>query len=60
MMKIFRCTRNRFYSRCTAQVDLSNRQGYYIQARSESDALARMALTFSNDKDGFTVEPWIA
>lgn len=58
-MKTYRCTRNALYAHCTEQTDKSLRQGYYIQARSESDALARMALAFPNDRDGFTVEPWI-
>lgn len=59
MMKTYRCTRNAPYMHRVEQTDKSLRQGYYVQAQSESDALAYMTLTFSDDRDGFTVELWI-
>lgn len=57
---IFRCTRNQPYQHedAIAGADLSCRQGYYIEASSEAEAIAKMMLRFSEDRLGFTAQFW--
>lgn len=47
----YRCTRNQPY---TEHTELSAREGHYIEAESEFDALIRMGKKFPNDTAGFT------
>jgi hypothetical protein len=60
MKKIYRLTRHL----CTnpnarAFSDLSARQGYYIQAENEDEALKKMAKVFPNESQ-FTCHEWQA
>lgn len=55
----FRCTRNALYvtANCLGSQDTSSRQGYYVCATSEREALKIMAAQFPAEvKFGFTVE----
>jgi hypothetical protein len=57
-MKIYRCTR----CTCTnpnarAYSDLSARQGYYVRAENESEALKQMARDFPKETN-FTCHEW--
>ena len=44
--------------KCIGQNDLSARQGYYVTADTEGEALAIMRRNFPNDTHGFTVKLW--
>lgn len=60
MQKEYRCTRNATYShKCIGHDDLTARQGYYIKASSEEEALQKMAVRFPEEMSyGFTVQEW--
>lgn len=58
----YRCTRNEPYQPGLAYFppaykDLSQRQGYYIEAESKEEAIAKMQSLFFEDRFGFTAEP---
>jgi hypothetical protein len=55
-MNEYRCTRNQPYldPRCFGHTDLETRQGYYIKAESEQDAIAQMTELYPDDNAGFT------
>ncbi|MFL9456027.1 MULTISPECIES: hypothetical protein, partial [Nostocales] len=58
-MTEFRCTRNALYvtASCLGNQDTSSRQGYYVFATSELEALKIMSAMFPEEaKAGFTVE----
>jgi hypothetical protein len=62
-MKEFRCTRNAPYANpeCLGHAALRCRQGYYIQAENEHEALREMVKQFPSEQDnmhGFTAEFW--
>lgn len=59
MLNEYRCTRNSPYG-YTAQghKDLSARQGHYINATSEKEAIREMMKRFPHDMMGFTVQLW--
>ena len=47
MQKEYRCTRSALYTHdCLGHDDITVRQGYYIKADSEEEALQRMATGF--------------
>lgn len=51
----FRCTRNSPYLHdCLGHDDIKSRQGYYVIAKTEEDALRVMARDFPKDIAGFT------
>ncbi len=56
----YRCTRNQPYLNlnCFGYTDLESRQGYYIKAESEQDAIAQMAQLYPDDDAGFTAHLW--
>jgi hypothetical protein len=55
----YRCTRNQPYQHeCFGKNDLGARQGYYINATSEEEALKVMAAEHPADTAGFTAELW--
>ncbi len=61
LKKQFRCTRNTPYvseDELLGKSDLSARQGYYVWADSEEDAIAQMSERFPSDNKGFTVKVW--
>jgi len=54
----YRCTRNEPYMHnCLGRDDIRVRQGYYVHADSEEEALRQMALDFPKDRHGFTATP---
>lgn len=59
-MPEFRCTRNALYDDGGQEdADLSVRQGHYITADNEEQALEEMRIRFPKEVDaGFTVHPW--
>jgi hypothetical protein len=60
-MKEYRCTRNQPYldPKCFGFADMAARQGYYLKAESENEALAQMAQLFPNEVSvGFTAQEW--
>jgi hypothetical protein len=67
-MNEYRCTRNRIYESpgCPGHTQLEARQGHYIQADSEADALIAMWESFPDDvewakargMDAFTATLW--
>lgn len=60
-MNEYRCTSNAPYSnpKCFGYTDLAARQGYYIKAESEQEAIALMQQEFPDDTTGFTIELWV-
>ena len=62
----WRCTRNVFYrnKNCMGHDDFSTRQGYYIRADTEVEALMQMVRQFPQDVidqsavNAFTVDKW--
>lgn len=53
--KEFRCTRGAPYTHpCAGEFDLTARQGYYLRAVDEADALRQMRTMFPFDKAAFT------
>lgn len=60
MFKQYRCTRNALYLHdCIGKKNLSARQGYYIKAKSEDEAIKIMEQRFPSEAQaGFTVEKW--
>lgn len=52
----YRCTRNELYTHpsCPGHEDLTARQGYYIKALTEEQALRVMCKDFPHDTEGFT------
>lgn len=59
-MNEYRCTRNQPYlnPKCFGHTDLEARQGYYLKAESEEDAIALMEQQFPCDTAGFTAHRW--
>lgn len=59
-MHEFRCTRNKPFQnpKCFGHTDLEARQGYYLKAANEQDALAQMAILYPTDDAGFTAQLW--
>ncbi len=59
-MKEYRCTRNQPYQgvACPGNLNTRARQGHYIIAHNEHEALMIMGNKFPNDKMGFTAELW--
>ena len=59
-MTEYRCTRNASYSHdCIGRDDLTARQGYYIHAKSEEEAMQIMASRYPDETEaGFTVQQW--
>ncbi len=59
-MNEYRCTRNAPYTspRCYGHTDLSEREGHYIKAESEQDAIAQMSKLYPRDEDGFIAQIW--
>ncbi|MCT7986453.1 hypothetical protein NG796_24585 [Laspinema sp. A4] len=59
-MPEFRCTRNALYDDGGQEdADLSVRQGHYIIAQNEEQALEEMRARFPKEVEaGFTVHPW--
>jgi hypothetical protein len=58
-MNEYRCTRNSPYMHeCFGKNDTGARQGYYIVASSEQEALKVMADEHPADRYGFTCELW--
>jgi hypothetical protein len=59
-MPEFRCTRNALYDDGGQEnADLSVRQGHYIIAQNEEQALEEMRIRFPKEVEaGFTVQPW--
>ena len=57
-MNQYRCTRNQPYQNphCLGIPDLSARQGYYINAATEQEAIAIMAQLYPDDDAGFTAQ----
>jgi len=60
---IWRCTRNWPYRDSpTGKHNLGARQGFYLEAKNEKDALRQMAKRFPADiqvsEDPFTVKRW--
>jgi hypothetical protein len=60
-MNTYLCTRNAPYinPNCLGHTDLEARQGYYIDAKSESAARALMQEHFPDDTAGFTAQLWV-
>lgn len=53
----YRCTRNEPYKISTPGYNLTTeRQGYYIEARSRDEAIAKMQSKFWKDRLGFTAQ----
>lgn len=61
-MNEYRLTRNEPYlnPKCFGHTDLEARQGYYIKASCEEEAIALMLTQFPHDTAGFTCELWEA
>lgn len=58
MLNEYRCTRADLYRhRCLGQKDLSQRQGHYIVAKDEIDAILEMRRAFPLEV-GFTATLW--
>lgn len=58
-MTMYRCTRNQPYGKGTPGLtDKKARQGHYIEANSEKEALEKMEKLFPDDTQGFTVDVW--
>ena len=58
-LKEYRCTRNSLYSHeCLGRDDVTARQGHYIRAESEQEALTLMEQKFPDDTEGFTAKLW--
>lgn len=59
-MKEYRCTRNQPYQgvACPGNLNVYARQGYYIRANSEQEALKIMHKNFPGDWCGFTATLW--
>lgn len=57
---MFRCTRNGAYRGhdILGNTDISARQGHYIEAMNEKEAIAKMSTQFPYDKLGFTATLW--
>ena len=60
MMREYRCTCNAPYQHpCAGQLDIRERQGYYIWADCEEAAWEQMAQKFPDEtKAGFTTQEW--
>lgn len=59
-MNQYRCTRNQPYvnPKCFGHTNLEARQGFYIKAETEEEAIALMQQEFPYDDMGFTVQLW--
>lgn len=58
-MNEYRCTRNSPYGYNTpGHKDLSSRQGHYIKAFTEKEAIREMMRRFPDDMMGFTATIW--
>jgi hypothetical protein len=60
-MNEYRCTRNYPYRHpdCFGHTNLSARQGYYLKAQSEPEAIAMMEREFPDELEwGFTAKFW--
>lgn len=59
-MREYRCTCNAPYQHpCAGQLDIRERQGYYIWADCEEAAWEQMAQKFPDEtKAGFTTQEW--
>ncbi len=59
-MTEYRCTRNASYTcDCRGRDDITARQGYYIHAESEEEAMQIMANRYPDETEaGFTVQEW--
>ena len=60
-MNTYYCTRNQPYQnpRCLGHNNSEARQGYYVDATSEQEAIALMQQEFPDDTLGFTVKLWV-
>ena len=54
--KIYRCTRNVYPPGTPGYTDKKSRQGHYVPAQTEAEAIQKMVEMFPNDTDGFTVD----
>lgn len=55
----YRCTRNSPYMHdCIGRDDLGARQGHYVEATSELEAMEVMAKDYPSDRHGFTAQLW--
>ncbi len=59
-MTEYRCTRNASYTcDCRGRDDITARQGYYIHAESEEEAMQIMANRYPDETEaGFTIQEW--
>jgi hypothetical protein len=59
-MREYRCTRNQPYTApgCPGRTDTRAREGHYLRAGSEAEALRMMRESFPGDWMGFTAELW--
>lgn len=59
-MTEYRCTRNALYQHdCIGRDDVTARQGHYIHAHSEEEAMQIMADRYPDETEaGFTVQEW--
>lgn len=59
-MTEYRCTRNALYQHdCIGRDDVTARQGHYIHAESEEEAMQIMADRYPDETEaGFTVQQW--
>ncbi|MGK7892986.1 MAG: hypothetical protein AB4372_04935 [Xenococcus sp. (in: cyanobacteria)] len=48
---IYRITKN-------SNIPLRDRQGYYIEAKNQLDALQKAANKYPDHKEGFTIQNW--
>ena len=53
-LRQYRCTRNS----PNPKAPIAERQGHYVIARSEEEALLEMQRRFPNDTLGFTILTW--
>lgn len=60
MMNEYRVTRDTLYANphCVGHKDLTARDGHYIKAASQEDALMEMKKRYPHDVHGFTVQFW--
>ncbi len=58
-MNEYRCTRNSPYGyKSGGHKDLSARQGHYVNAASEKEAIREMMRRYPHDMMGFTATLW--
>lgn len=58
--RMYRCTRNSAYRGhdVLGNTDISAKQGHYVEAYNEKEAIAKMGTMFPYDKLGFTATLW--